>query len=236
MIYILGSIGSGKSSITQILAQDLGSTPYYEDVNNGLIKGLLEDFYSAGAESRKEVSAMLQVGFLTYRYAQLKRAITERNAVMDSHILSDALMSKMIYQRGEMSKNAYNVYVSLAQQMQSNVNGTPWNGYPDLIVYLDISLEQELASIASRGRDMEDVNKDPELVDYYTSVNKAYKNWYRGYVGAPVVKIDRAKYDYVNSQEDRNRVLDTIEKKLVEIGQLSESEFKGIQSKRNVLL
>lgn len=97
IIYVIGSISAGKSSLTEILAKDLNSTPYYEDVNNGLIKGMLEHFYSAGAESRKQVSAMLQVAFLTVRYQQLKKAIVEENAVLDSNLVSDYILARNIY-------------------------------------------------------------------------------------------------------------------------------------------
>lgn len=233
MIYIESAIGGGKSTLTKLLAKDLGSTPYLEDVNNGLVKGMLREFYSAGTESRSHVSGMLQVAFLTYRFQQLKKAITETNAVMDSNLLSDSLMASNLYQRGEMSDAVYNVYITLNQLMQSNVNGTPWNGFPDLIVYLDISLDNELKAIKGRGRDMEDIDKDPALVDYYRSVNQRYKDWYKGYSDCPVVRIDRNRYDFLNNINHRNYVLNTIEAKLVELGKLSESEFAEIKKKRN---
>ncbi len=65
IIYIIGSISAGKSTLSEMLAKDLGSEFYLEDVNNGLIKNMLEHFYSAGAESRQQVSAMLQSGILS---------------------------------------------------------------------------------------------------------------------------------------------------------------------------
>ena len=38
MIYILGSIGAGKTSLTKILSADLNAPAYYEDVEgNGMI-------------------------------------------------------------------------------------------------------------------------------------------------------------------------------------------------------
>ena len=233
IIYVIGSISAGKSSLTEILAKDLNSTPYYEDVNNGLIKGMLEHFYSAGAESRKQVSAMLQVAFLTVRYQQLKKAIVEENAVLDSNLASDYILARNIYERGEMDEDAYNVYMTLNQEMQSNVNGSPFNGFPDLVIYIDIDEEAEIDSIQSRGREMEDVRKDPKLVDYYHSVNRAYKRWYNGFYQAPVVRIDRSQYDFVNNLSDRNEVLNLIEQKLVDLGKLTQDEFDKIKAKRD---
>lgn len=224
MIYIIGSIGAGKSSLTELLAKDL-SVPYYlESVDNGLIKGMLRKFYSAGKESRSQVSAMLQVAFLTVRYQQLKQAIVEPNAVLDSNLLSDHILARNLYDRGEMDKEAYNVYLTLNQEMQSNVNGSPWNGFPDLIVYIDIDPEHEIEMIQSRSRDMEDIRKDVGLIDYYRSVNDAYTRWYNGFTQAPVIRIDREKYDFVNNKDDQKQVLLDIKNKLYELGKLDNKE------------
>lgn len=224
MIYIIGSIGAGKSSLTELLAKDLNVPYYLESVDNGLIKGMLRKFYSAGKESRSQVSAMLQVAFLTVRYQQLKQAISEPNAVLDSNLLSDHILARNLYDRGEMDKEAYNVYLTLNQEMQSNVNGSPWNGFPDLIVYIDIYPEHEIEMIQSRSRDMEDIRKDVGLIDYYRSVNDAYNRWYNGFTQAPVIRVDREKYDFVNNKDDQKQVLLDIKNKLYELGKLDNKE------------
>lgn len=198
---------------------------YYEDVNNGLIKGMLKRFYSAGSQSRSKESAMLQVGFLVVRYAKLKRAMKQHNAIMDSNLISDYIMATNLLERGEMSQEDYNVYLELNQEMQAEVNGSPWNGYPELILYLDISPEHELEEIAKRGRAMEDIRKDKKLVEYYHSVNDAYSNWYKGFYQAQVLRIDRDKYDFVNNLEDRYVVLKMIYDKMYEIGSLEKDEY-----------
>lgn len=216
MIYIEGSIGSGKSSLAQLLADEFGYPVYLEDVNNGLLKGMLESFYSAGDESRKQVSAMLQVAFLTFRYSQLKKAMVQENAIMDSNLLSDNIMAKNLFDRGEMDESAYNVYIALNQEMQSNVNGSPWNGFPDLIIYLDISPEKEIEAINKRDRSME--TQDPALIEYYHSVNDAYKRWYNGFSQAPVLRINRNKYDFVESEYDKQFVIGMIRDKMSQLG------------------
>jgi len=45
MIYIMGTIAAGKTSLAKILAEDLQSPVYYEDVeSNGLILNMLQKF------------------------------------------------------------------------------------------------------------------------------------------------------------------------------------------------
>ena len=233
LLYILGSIGAGKTSLTDLLSKDLGSAAYYEDISgNNMIGSMLEKFYAAGKDSRKRNGAMLQVAFLVFRYAQLKKAMVQDNAILDSSLESDFIMAKQLHDHGEIDDVDYNIYVTLSQEMQSNVNGMPWNGYPDLAIYLKIDPEKEIEEIQSRGRGMEDIRKDPELVDYYHRVNKAYREWSKGYTRGLMLTIDRDKYDFVNNKEDRNAVLDKIESKLVELGKLSPERFAEIKAKR----
>lgn len=233
MLYILGSIGAGKTTLTQMLAKDMGVNAYYEDVNNGLVRDMLEEFYSAGIESWKRVSAMLQVAFLTVRFQQALKAVRERNAILDSNLTSDFIMCTHLYKRGEMDYASYKAYMALNQIMQGQLDSEPYNGKPDVIVYLDIDPEHELDEIQRRGRDMEDVRKDPKLVDYYHSVNRAYKDWAAGGdVQAPLVTIQRDKYDFVNSVEDRNVVLNKIEQVLVDYGKFTQDEFEKIKADR----
>lgn len=233
MIYILGSIGAGKTSLTKILAEDLAAPAYYEDVEgNGMIANMLSKFYSAGEDSRKTTGTILQIAFLTFRYQQLKKAVTQENAVMDSSLESDYVMASQLHQHGEIDDVDFNVYVTLSQEMQANVNGSPWNGLPDLAVYLKIDPEHEIDEIQSRGREMEDIREKPELVDYYHRVNQAYRDWSKGYTRSTLLTIDRDQFDFVNNAADRAAVLNQIEGKLVELGKLAPKRFDALKATR----
>lgn len=235
MIYILGSIGAGKTSLTKILSADLNAPAYYEDVEgNGMIAKMLQKFYSAGEDSRKTTGTILQIAFLTYRYQQLKKAIMQENAIMDSSLESDFVMATQLHNNGEIDDIDYNIYVTLSQEMQSNVNGSPWNGLPDLAIYLKIDPDHEIDEIQSRGREMEDIRQKPELVAYYNRVNQAYRDWSKGYTRATMLTIDRDHLDFVNNPEHRNIVLDQIESKLVELGKLAPARYAAIQTARQI--
>lgn len=119
MIYILGSISAGKTSLTRLLSADMGTTGYYEDVEgNGMITNLLTKFYKAGADSRKRTGAILQIAFLTVRYQQLKKAVMQENAVMDSSLESDFIMASQLHKNGEIDDVDFNIYITLSQEMQ----------------------------------------------------------------------------------------------------------------------
>lgn len=228
MIYTLSPIGGGKSSLTKILTDQLGSSAYYEDVTDGIIAPILNKFYSNGSQSQQQYGLALQLAFLTKRFSQLKVAMEEKNAVLDSSLLSDHIMCSNIHANGDMSDEEYNIYEVLNQEMQTEVNGKPWSGYPQLIIYIKISPEKEVEEISKRGRGME---MSPDLVEYYHSVNKAYEDWYTGYVGSPTIMIDRDKYDYVNNLEDRKSVLQMIYQRMRELGMLDKDEFEALVKK-----
>lgn len=226
MIYIMGTIAAGKTSLAKILAEDLQAPVYYEDIeNNGLILNMLKKFYAGGKESRTATGAILQIAFLTFRYQHLRRAITQENAVMDSSLAADFVMASQLHDHGEIDDEAFNVYVTLAQEMQANVNGNPWNGLPDLAIYLKIDPDHAIEEIQKRGRKMEDIKRDPSLKDYYYRVHKAYEKWATAYPTGILLTINREKYDFVHHSKDRRTVLKRIEKKLVDLGRLSPEQF-----------
>ncbi|AYW48056.1 deoxynucleoside kinase [Tetragenococcus osmophilus] len=233
MIYIMGTIAAGKTSLAKILANDLQAPVYYEDVeNNGLILNMLEKFYSSGEKSRKSNGVILQIAFLAFRYQQLRQAITQQNAVMDSSLESDFVMASQLHDHGEIGEEDFNVYVTLSQEMQANVNGIPWNGLPDLVIYLKIDSDHAINEIQKRGREMESTKREPGLTDYYHRVHHAYEKWANGYPPTLLLTIDREKYDYVNNQKDQEIVLDLIETKLKDIGKLSPKSLEKIKQSR----
>lgn len=234
IIYINAPIGIGKTSLTQILTKDLNTKGFYENVDN---IPMLKEFYSDGNKSRNDLSFALQIAFLNYRFKQLKGGLylAEHegmvNTVYDSSLLSDSLMAFNLYKRGEFPKTMFDLYIELNQNMISDVAAHPFNGIPDLIIYLDAPFKLMLDHIKQRGREME--TEDPKLVDYYKSVWETYDHWYKGYSQSAVLRIDMNKHDFVNNVDDRNTVLNMIEQRLVELGKLTQSEFEDIKAKRS---
>ena len=114
--------------------------------------------------------------------------------------------------------------------MLDSISSEPKGHYPDLYVFLDISPEKEIEDIIGRGREME--TADPNLIEYYKSINNGFKNWADSYSEAPIVRIDRDLYDFESNGDDRNVVLDLIEQKLVDLGYLTNQDFQNIKDMR----
>ena len=233
LINIMAAFGAGKSSLVKILGDDLNAKKYLEDP---YAIPILKDYYSGGKETRKKYGFPLQIAWLDERFSQLREAVVQDRAVMDSNLVADSIVYKVIHDRGETTDQEYFLYLKLLRHMLDSVSAEPKGHYPDLYVFLDISPENEIKSILERNRTME--TTDPALIEYYHSINDGFKNWADSYSEAPIVRIDRNKYDFVNSTEDRIIVLDTIEKTLVDLGYLTDSEFdeiKNTREKRGVL-
>lgn len=214
LVEVLGSFGAGKTSLTELLRDELGFETYIEDPERVPI---LKDFYKYGGESRKHFSFAVQVAWLTERFAQIKKAVKDDKAVIDGSLIADSVVYKVIKDRGETIPEEYDVYLKLLHTMMSDRALSPHGPYPDLFIYLDIDKDHEVENIFKRGREME--TQDEALVEYYHSINKGFKNWYNGFSQAPVLRIDMDKYDFVNNPEDRLEVLQMIKDKLHALGE-----------------
>ena len=85
MIVLAGTIGAGKSSLTAMLAEHLGSEAFYESVEDNEVLPL---FY---AEPQK-YAFLLQIYFLNKRFDSIKRALSDKNNVLDRSIYEDSLL------------------------------------------------------------------------------------------------------------------------------------------------
>lgn len=231
MIYINAAIGYGKTSLTTELSNVLGTKAFYENIEG---MPMLNKFYSAGADSRLSLAFPLQVSFLNYRYSQLREGLflaqnqNERNTIYDSSLLSDSLMAGNLYRRGEFPQEEYDLYLNLVKNMQSNVSGHPFNGYPDLVVFLHGSFDKMLSQISNRDRSMESIKADPGLVDYYKSVWETYEAWGKSYSESAMITINMDEIDFVNNETDRKMTINKILVKMASIGLLSARELSEL--------
>ena len=233
MLYTMAAIGAGKSSLTKILSEDLGTKAFYEKIDD---MPELKEFYSDEAKSRTTKALELQLMFLSYRYNQLQQGIDlqrrgMRNTVYDSSLLSDKLMAGNLHDIGEFPTSQYKLYLHIAQQMQKNVMGQPFSGFPDIVIYLDMSFPTMLKHIKERGREMEKLTDDK--IDYYYSVWQTYKAWYKGYHESDKLCIDMDKVDFVHNVEDKYNVLDMIVKEMRAEGLLSSTDLSSLLEKHN---
>lgn len=210
MIVLSGTIGAGKTSLTQILADHLGSKAFYEGVDDNPILPL---FY----ENQKKYAFLLQVYLLNKRLAEIKDASDNVLNIIDRSIFEDELFFKLMADRGDATDTEVDIYRSLLNNMMQPLDGAPAKD-PDLLIHVRVSFETMLERIAKRGREFEQLENNSYLYDYYKDLNARYDAWFEAYDRSPKIQIDGDRFDFVDDEQARDIVLDMIDEKLAQLG------------------
>lgn len=218
VIVLSGPIGAGKSSLTSILSKYLATDPFYESVDDNPVLPL---FY----ENPKKYAFLLQVYFLNTRFKSIKKALSADNNVLDRSIYEDALFFQMNADIGRATKEEVTTYYELLDGMMAELKAMP-KRQPDLLIHIHVSYETMIKRIQKRGRKYEQLSYDPTLEDYYKRLLTYYKLWYDQYNYSPKMVIDGDKYDFMNSDDDCDKVLKMIVAKLKEVGKLPQDWTK----------
>ena len=239
MILILtlaGVIGAGKSSMTEILANELGTKPFYEPVKDNPILPLFymgNKMVEEGKWKTNPYAFELQIYFLNNRFAMMKEAVQEDNNILDRSIYEDKIFMEMNVDQGHATKDEWNVYSNLLDNMMEEYpNFSPYKKAPDLMILIKVNYETMAKRIGKRGREFEQVDQDPSLIQYYKDLIERYEKWEQEYDASPLLVIDGNKYDFMESMDDRNTVLDIIEEAMVKNGTLTSTKAQKLHDKR----
>ncbi|WP_050613539.1 deoxynucleoside kinase [Bacillus testis] len=197
VITIAGTVGVGKSTITNALAKALNFRTSFEKVDTN---PYLDKFY----DDFSRWSFHLQVYFLSERFKEQKRIFEYGGGfIQDRSIYEDTgIFAKMHYEKGTMSKVDYENYTSLFEAMVM----TPYFPHPDLLIYLEGSFEDVLARIKERGRPME--QQTP--VEYWEEMYKRYEDWINSFNACPVLRLNINDYDLVNNEQSIEPIVERV--------------------------
>lgn len=197
-IAIAGNIGSGKTTLTRMLAKRYGWTPKYESVD---FNPYLEDFYA----DMKRWSFNLQIYFLNTRFKDVVDISRSSDTVVqDRTIYEDAcIFAPNLHAMGNMSDRDFQTYQDLFNLMMSLVHE------PDLMIYLRSSVPHLIAKIQKRGRDYEQSIQ----IDYLKGLNDRYEEWVDNYKGELLV-INADRTDFENNPHDFQTITDGIDARL----------------------
>jgi len=198
-IAIAGNIGSGKTTLTSLLAEHYGWEAHYVNADSN---PYLDDFYS----NMPNWSFNLQIYFLNERFGQIQEI---RNSgltvIQDRTIYEDAnIFAANLHSMGLMSMRDYTTYRSLFDKVTSFIQP------PDLLIFLRASAPTLVRQIQKRGRAYENSIR----LDYLYKLNERYDNWINQYSLGKMIVIDVDKIQFDESQKDFDIVVRRVDEKL----------------------
>ncbi|HAQ08354.1 MAG TPA: deoxynucleoside kinase [Bacillus bacterium] len=197
VITIAGTVGVGKSTMTNALADALRFRTSFEKVDTN---PYLDKFYA----DFDRWSFHLQIYFLAERFKEQKRIFEYGGGfIQDRSIYEDTgIFAKMHYEKGTMSPVDYETYKSLFDAMVM----TPYFPHPDLLIYLEGSIDDIIDRIKLRGRPME--QQTP--ITYWEEMHARYENWINNFNACPVLRLNINDYDLFNNPESIEPIVEKI--------------------------
>ena len=210
VIVLAGTIGAGKSSLTALLADHLGSQAFYESIDDNEVLPL---FYA----DPNKYAFLLQIYFLNKCFDSLKKALNDDNNVLDRSIYEDSLLFHLNADLGRATDTEVRVYDDLLANMLEELPYAAHKKHPDLLVHIRVSFETMLERINKRGREYEQLSFDPTLYDYYQELNLRYDQWYEEYQESPKIQIDGDQFNFVEDPEAAQKVLAMVDEALAKV-------------------
>jgi deoxyadenosine/deoxycytidine kinase len=195
-IAVAGNIGSGKTTLTGLLAKHYKWEAHYEDVEDN---PYLNDFY----EDMHRWSFNLQIYFLNSRFNQiLEIRKSGKTVIQDRTIYEDAfIFAPNLHSMGLMSTRDFENYFTLFNLMSSLVQP------PDLLIYLRASVPRLVEQIQKRGRKYESGIR----LDYLKKLNERYEAWISSFNFSKLLIIDVDKNNFPERPEDLREIINKVD-------------------------
>ena len=195
-IAVAGNIGSGKSTLTRMLARHYGWEARFEAVDHN---PYLEDYY----RDIHRWSFNMEVYFLKERFRDLIDISQADHTIVQDRTIFEGVYVFMQNNKamGNLSDRDYETYMELFEQMMTVVH------YPDLMIYLRASVPHLVGNIQKRGREYEQSMQ----LDYLENLNRRYDDFiYKMYKGRVMV-IEKDNLDFQNNPKDFAQIIDRID-------------------------
>lgn len=198
-IAVAGNIGSGKTTLTTMLAKHYGWTPRFEAVE---YNPYLEDYYS----DIPRWSFNMEVFFLKERFHDMiEIAKSERTVIQDRSIYEGVhVFTAANKEMGNMSDRDYQTYMELFESMMMIVK------QPDLMIYLRASISHLVQNIQKRGRDYEQTMQ----LEYLEKLNERYEDFINNKYDGKLLIVDVDNLDFQHEGKDFLGIVDKIDANL----------------------
>ena len=180
-LVVEGPIGCGKTSLARKLAQRLGAQTLLEDP---AANPFLPQFY----RDMRRYPLPTQLFFLFQRVGQtqaLKQPdLFEKPTVADFTIAKDPLFARVTLDDAE-----FQLYSRIFDHVK------PQTAVPDLVIYLQASVETLVARVKKRGY--------PSGIEeaYLRRLSEAYTSYFYNYADSPLLIVNSERLDFVDNPD-----------------------------------
>lgn len=198
-IAVAGNIGSGKSTLTQLLAKHYGWEARFESVEHN---PYLEDYY----RDIHRWSFNLEVYFLKERFRDLIDISKSEKTIIQDRTIYEGVYVFMQNNRamGHLTERDFETYMELFEQMMTVVR------QPDLMIYLKASVPHLVGNIQKRGREYEQSIK----LEYLENLNQRYDDFISNRYKGRVMTIPKDNLDFLHQPKDLAKIINLIDSEL----------------------
>ena len=183
-IAIEGVIGAGKTSLAKMISEKLNAKLVLESFEDN---PFLEKFY----KNPRRYALHTQMYFLLSRYKQLLEL--RQDDLFHNYIISDYIFEKdKIFAYLNLADDELELYEKMVSFIERNLQT------PDLVIYLQSTVERLLANINKRGRPAEKQMSET----YISDLNEAYNYFFFRFKASRVMIVNATEIDFVNNKYD----------------------------------
>lgn len=199
LVAVAGNIGSGKTTLTTLLAKHYNWDTHFEDVDEN---PYLNDFYN----DMQRWSFNLQVYYMTSRISKIQEINASGKAtIQDRTLYEDAyIFAPNLHSMGLMTTRDFETYFSLFKLQETFIKP------PDLLIYLRASVPTLVNQIQKRGRDYEESIR----LDYLKRLNERYEAWISTYDQGKILIVDVDNNNFSEKAEDLGKIINGIDAEL----------------------
>lgn len=188
-IAIEGVIGAGKTTLARMLAKKLNANLVLESYEDN---PFLEKFY----KNPRRYALHTQMYFLMSRYKQLLEL--RQDDLFHEYIVADYIFEKdKIFAYLNLADDELELYERMVSFIERNLKK------PDLVIYLQSTVERLMFNINKRGRPAEKNMSET----YISDLNEAYNYFFFRFKASRVMIVNATDIDFVNNENDFNDLI-----------------------------
>lgn len=195
VITVSGVVGAGKTTFIKAMAEGLGLTAFFENVDGNELLGMMY-------HDPERWALTLQVSFLREKYVQMQEAAKLGKAIVERTIFEDKIFTGTHRAQGRLTDVEWGVYLGMYEHFTTHAPR------PDLMIFLDVPDELALKRIKHRNRAFEIGDMQTKM---FLEQNAIYRQWVEEYDG-PKIIVDNASFDYIYNDSHRNQMINYLKR------------------------